>query len=94
MENSIILQNVSPEELKNLIKQAIRAELDNHPKKENIKYLSREETAKLLKISLPTLHFYTKKGIIKSHRIGSRVLFLESDIQTAVKEIKNLKYQR
>jgi hypothetical protein len=57
-------------------------------------FSSREETAPRLKITLPTLDKYTKAGIIKGSRIGSRVLYLESDIVEAVKEIPIQKSQR
>lgn len=62
--------------------------------KSAVKYLSRQEVARLLKITLPTLHIYTKAGIIKGSRIGTRVLYLESDIIEAVKEIPLQKYRR
>jgi excisionase family DNA binding protein len=57
-----------------------------------INYLTRQEVAERLKISLPTVDIYTRKGILKGRRIGSRILFLESDL--LVKEIPTLKYQR
>ena len=59
-----------------------------------VNYLSRQEVARLLKITLPTLHDYTRTGILKGSRIGSRVLYLESDILESVKEIPVQKYRR
>ena len=58
------------------------------------RFLSRQEVAELLKISLPTLNEYTRKGIIKGSRVGSRVLYDEAQIRESVKGIPTLKYQR
>jgi excisionase family DNA binding protein len=54
--------------------------------KEETKYLTRIETASLLQISLPTLHDYTKRGVIHSYRIGSNVRYKPSDIELALRE--------
>jgi excisionase family DNA binding protein len=67
---------------------------DKSDKNQTIHYLSRQEAANLLKISLPTLNEYTRTGIIKGSRVGSRVLYSEEDIKDAVKEIPTLKYRR
>ncbi len=48
--------------------------------------LSRQEVAQLLKISLPTLFNYQKSGILKSHRIGSRVLFNKGEVMEALQQ--------
>jgi SpoVK/Ycf46/Vps4 family AAA+-type ATPase len=60
----------------------------------DLKYLSREEVCTILKISMPTLNTYTKKGIIKGSKIGNRMLYLEADIKSAVQDATNLKYRR
>ena len=51
------------------------------------KYLTRVEAAKALQISLPTLHSYTKLGLIPAKRIGTRVLYSEADLKDALKDI-------
>jgi excisionase family DNA binding protein len=51
-------------------------------------FLTRQEVSKKLNITLPTLHNYTKRGLIKSYKIGSRILYKESDIDRAITEIK------
>ncbi len=95
MENSIILSNVTPEQLYNAFRGIVREELSNlKPTKEETKYRTRKEVKDLLKISLPTLNSYTRKGILKGSRIGSRVLYSEQDIEQAVKDIPVLKYRR
>lgn len=95
MDNSTILYNLTPESLQVMIRNTIREEIGNaNPPKDEIRYLTRLQVCDLLKISLPTLHGYVHEGKIKGHRIGRRVLFSESDIHDAVKEIPNLKYSR
>lgn len=58
------------------------------------KYLTRQETAKLLQISLVTLNEWSKKGIIQSYRIGGRIRYKKSELEDSLREVKNLKYRR
>ena len=44
-------------------------------------YLTRDEAAKMLRITLPTLNDWTKLGRIPVQRIGRRVLYALSDIE-------------
>lgn len=60
----------------------------NLPIKENVELFTRKETSLRLKISLPTLHSYTTKGLIKASRIGSRVLYSSKDIEEALIAIR------
>ncbi len=50
--------------------------------------LTRKETAARLNITLATLHQYTLSGKIAANRIGNRVLYKESDIQNALRQVK------
>ncbi len=94
--NSTLIQNVTPEELSETLRSVIKEELSLlYPKEAaSPRFLSRQEVATLLKISLPTLNEYTRTGIIKGSRIGTRVLYSEEDIKDAIKEIPALKYRR
>jgi excisionase family DNA binding protein len=93
--NSTLIQNLTPEELSETLRSVIREELSLlNPIETAPKYLTRQEVANLLKISLPTLNEYTRTGIIKGSRIGSRVLYGEQEIREAIKEIPSLKYRR
>ena len=60
----------------------------------DLKYLSREEVCTILKVSMPTLNTYTKKGIIKGSKIGTRMLYLEADIKSAIQDATSFKYRR
>ena len=76
MENSILIRNITVEELQELIHSTMRQELQSgSPKKGETRYMTRNEAAELLKITLPTLNRYTQLGIIKGFRIGTRVVY-------------------
>jgi len=93
--NSTLIQNVTAEELTENFRSVIREELSLLASKDTTpQYLSRQEVATLLKISLPTLNEYTRTGVIKGSRVGTRVLYNEADVKEAVKEIPTLKYRR
>lgn len=96
MTNSIILENVSADLLKSLVRDAIREEFQsiNTVSNETKKYWTRKEAASLLKISLVTLNYYTKTGVLKGSRIGSRVLYADEDIQQAIKDMPTVKHKR
>lgn len=61
-------------ELKNELKQANFTE----------QYLTRDEVSELLKISLSTIHNWTKKGELQPYQIGGRVYFKISDIESSM----------
>lgn len=80
-----------------MIKEAFKEELmdclDQQTKGKDYNILlSRQEVAQLLKISLPTLFNYQKSGILKSYRIGSRVLFKNGEVMEALQT--QFKYRR
>ena len=45
------------------------------------KLRTREEVCEILKISLPTLDGYAKRGIIKKCKVGTRILYSEKEIE-------------
>jgi excisionase family DNA binding protein len=92
---STLIENITAEDLTKAFRSIIQEELSRlNPQETAPRYLSRQEVADLLKISLPTLNEYTRTGIIKGSRIGSRVLYEEASVREAVKEIPTLKYRR
>ena len=50
-------------------------------------FLTREETAKLLKCSLPTLWDWSNKGLLKSYRIGNKVRYKRNEVMSSPKAI-------
>jgi len=95
MENSILIRNITVEELQDLIRSIIKEELHRgSPKKGETRYITRNEAAELLKITLPTLNRYTQLGIVKGFRIGTRILYKLEDIEEDVKSIAIRRDQR
>lgn len=86
----IILQGLDIDEFRQLLHETVEEKfkvlLVQSKVQSKEKYLSRTEVADLFKISLPTLHSYTKQGLITSFRIGYKVRYKESDIKDALKE--------
>jgi excisionase family DNA binding protein len=59
------------------------------PKKDD-SFLTRQETAKELKVTLPTLNDYCIRGLIKSYRIRRKILFKRSELENSIN--KGLRY--
>lgn len=83
---AIQLLQISTEELTFLIKEGIKPELEILFKKclrdlsNDNDFLSRVDTANYFGVSLPTIHDWTKKGIIKPYKMGNRTYFKKSDL--------------
>ena len=56
-------------------------------------YITREETAKKLRISLPTLNTLTKSGKLLGYRIGRRVLYKLTEVEKSIEAISTGKYR-
>lgn len=56
--------------------------------------LTRKDTAILLGISLPTLNDWTKRGLIPSFRISSRVRYKKTEVLNSLTKVKTLKYKK
>ncbi len=86
----IEIQDITVDELTELIAYKLLTKIerfinDSKNKKDDI-LLTRKETVEYLKISLPTLYSWTKLGILKSFRIGSRVYYNKAQIINFNKE--------
>jgi hypothetical protein len=78
--NLIVTQ---PDDLRILIREEIQAALDSTQKPEPVNFLTRREAAQKLRISLPSLHKYTKCGLVKCRRVGGRVLYEAGELDKA-----------
>lgn len=56
--------------------------------KKDEEYLTRKDTAKTFEISLPTLDNYTRKGVIKGYRFGSRIRYKKSEVEASLNQIR------
>lgn len=83
---NLILQGISPEELAKLIRLEIEKATTSQEPEE---LLTREQTAKFLKIDLSTLWSWTKKGRLKAYGIaGSKRYYKRSELMEALTELK------
>lgn len=62
--------------------------------KKESRYYTRLETARLLRMTLPTLARLTKDGLITAKKVGNRILYDAEAIDAAVKENRTFKYRR
>ena len=87
------LHGVNPQEFKESIISDIRAEFvklsANFQPVLPPEYLTRQEVAKILKISLVTLTDWNNKGILKPYRLGNLIRYKQSELDVALKSINN-----
>jgi excisionase family DNA binding protein len=100
MMNEILLNGISLDQLQESIKTIVSAELKNAVSELTTKreiepeLITRKETAEILGVSLPTLHEWTKKGVLPAKRIGSRIRYERTAVYDALKSVEPLKYRR
>ena len=93
MTNLIV---ISETDLRTIMSDTIKQELASFKPVEqpkNHSLITRQETANLLGISLPTLSTYSKEGKIQSYRIGTRIRFKYDEVINSVSKIQTLKYR-
>ena len=61
--------------------------------KKLLETLTRREVAELLHVTTQTVINYTKKGILKSYKVGRRVLYLKEEIIAVIKEQVVFRYK-
>ena len=90
MEQSKMTQvfGVSPEEFKESILIDVRAEIkslaQNFQPTTPPEYLTRQETADILKVSLVTLSDWNKKKILNPYRLGNLIRYKRAEIEQAL----------
>jgi hypothetical protein len=84
MDKQILLSCISPEALKQLIKEVVKEEFIDFKKNlaihESDALLTRSETCEFLKIDSSTLWSWTKKGKISCYGIGARRYYKKGDL--------------
>ena len=86
----IYLQGISLQDLNESLLQGVEKKVAELLKKSEVEeqdYLTRKEVAEKLSISLPTLHDWVNKNILKAYRMGNRVYFKRSEIEGSLKPI-------
>lgn len=91
------LVQVTPENLAEIVKNAVSSELERFSdlfKKSDsdLEYLTRDEVCKRLKISKGTLNNRSRSGEIPSHKVGRRVLYKNCEVEKYLNNQKRLSY--
>lgn len=99
MQNSIILENINLQQLETMISTAVNKGIalvnSQTTTTENPnELLTRKEVCELLHITLPTLHDWTKEGVITGYRINTRVRYKKSEVLATLQKVSQLKYRR
>lgn len=91
MDNSILLQNLSFETLKELIKESVKSQLDDFKKDLQThnpdELLTRGEACEFLQINSTTLWHWTNKGKITAYGIGNRRYYKKAELIDALKPL-------
>ena len=94
MNESILLQNVSPERLTELIEDGIKSQLKDLKKEISThdpnELLTRTETCKYLQIDSSTLWNWTNKGRVIAYGIGNRRYYKKGELLKCLIPIRNV----
>lgn len=92
MQNSILLQNVSLEDLTNLFKEQIKSQLKDFKETlqthDSDELLTREQTCNFLQIDSSTLWAWTKKGKVTAYGIGNRRYYKKAELLESLTQLK------
>lgn len=92
MTTSILVQNVSTEDLKDLIKESVKSQLDDFAKELQVhnpdELLTRDQTCEFLQIDSSTLYHWTNKGKVTAYGIGNRRYFKKAELLENLKPLK------
>lgn len=90
MTNSAIqLMQIDLDFFGQFIQKLVREELEKiiHVHSEEKEFYTREETAKLLNVSLTTLFHWNNDGTLKNTKIGKRVYYSKDEVFSKLKQV-------
>lgn len=92
-QNSILLQNVSPEQFTELLTNVFKTQLEdfkkelvNQTEKENL--LTREQVLELLQINSSTLWHWQNKGKIQVYKFANKCYYKRSELMNCLTPLK------
>ena len=92
MTNSILLQNLSPEALTELIKEGVKSQLIDFKKDLQThnpdELFTREQTCEFLQIDSSTLWHWTNKCKVVAYGIGNRRYYKKAELLECLKPLK------
>lgn len=88
--NQQIVISITPEELKSIIREAVKEELNYKQEKE---LMSFKETCEYLGISTSALNKWKSENKIPFKKLGKRIFFSRTEITEALKNSKYYKFR-
>lgn len=80
MDRKILFEATS-EDLRQMIGEVVRNELEVFRKAQLPKYWTRENICTEFGVSLQTVHRWTREGLLKPQKVKGRVLFLREEVE-------------
>lgn len=88
-----MLEVIEIETLKKIVGEAVADAISKHqPKTDEPQYITRNELANQLRVTLVTLWGWDKKGLLIPHKIGNRVLYEKTEVEKSLATGKLSKY--
>ena len=95
MIQNLILTTIAETDFREIVSAAVRTEMAAMYPPQKVtappEFLTRQETAERLKISLPTLFAWSKSGVIQGYRIQGRVLYKSNEIDSSLIAMQTIK---
>ena len=93
MTNSILLQNVSPETLTELIKEGVKSQLADFKKELNDQtakddLMTREQVLELLQINASTLWHWQNKGKVTVYKFANKCYYKRAELMSSITPVK------
>lgn len=93
MQNSILLQNVSPEQFTELLTNVFKTQLEDFKKELNTQtanddLMSREQVLELLQINASTLWHWQNKGKIQVYKFANKCYYKRSELMNCLTPLK------
>jgi hypothetical protein len=92
MVNSILLENLNTQTLKELIKEGVKSQLNDFKKTLQThnpdELLTREQTCQFLQIDSSTLWAWTNKGKVIAYGIGNRRYYKKAELLASLQQLK------
>lgn len=86
-DESIVI--LKARELREIIREELRANRPNEPDMSPGERLTRRQAAKFLEVSYQTMYHWTRDGILKEHGAGKKKFYLKSELIEVIKSDNN-----
>jgi len=88
METANYLIQITEDKLREIVGNEVEKRIRGHLNRANDKFMTRQEAANHLKVTLPTIDKLVRNGELKAYKLSGRVLMKLSDVNQAVDLVK------